>query len=229
MTQQLYVTQADVKAYLGIPDSTTTHDAFIQLIIPKAMAYIDKYTNRSFGWGDPNNPSSVTNYKSVTDEPYTADGEVHDGLYGTKIYLRNTDIVSVDEVKVGNPTVGTPTTLDPSQYIWRADGRLILGGNWFDSTGFPTGGNNESFYGLVGGGYQTITVKYHYGYFGVPEEIALACLDLCQSIFVARKSQGLFRERLGDYDIQYDVNFRAALAKQPDTLNVLKGYKMVNL
>lgn len=229
MAQQLYVTQADVKAYLGIPDSITTHDAFIQLIIPKTMAYIDKYTNRTFGWGDPNAPSDLTNYKNVIDDPYTANGEIHDGLYGSKIYLRNTDIVGVDEVKVGNPTVGTPTVLDASQYLWRFDGRLILGGNWFDSTGFPTGGNNESFYGLVGGGYQTITVKYHYGYFGVPEDIALACLDLCQSMYVARKAQGLDMERLGDYMVRYDITLRAQLAKQPDTLNVLKGYKLVNL
>lgn len=229
MAQQLYVTQADVKAYLGIPETTTTHDAFIQLIIPKVMAYIDKYTGRSFGWGTPDNPSDTANYKSITDEPDTANGEVHDGLYGTQVWLRHTDIVAVDEIKVGNPSVGTPTTLDASQYLWRPDGRLILGGNWFDSTGFPTSGSNESFYGVVSGGYQTIAIKYKYGYFGVPEDIAMAALDLCQSMFVARKSQGIMSERLGDYQINYDVNLRAALAKQPDTLNTLKGYRLVNL
>lgn len=229
MAQQLYVTPADLKAYLGIAETNTSLDPFLQLIIPKAMAYIDKYTSRTFGWGNPDDQSDPTNYKDITDTPYTADGEVHDGLYGTKIYLRNTDIVAVDEIKVGNPSVGTPTTLDPAQYVWRFDGRILLGGNYFDSTGFPTGSSNESFYGLISGGYQTIAIKYHYGYYGVPEDIAMACLDLCHSIYVTRKSSGIMRERLGDYDIQYDVNFRTTVAKNPDLLGTLKGYRMVNL
>lgn len=229
MAQQLYITQADLKAYLGIGDSITTYDAFLQLIIPKVMAYIDKYTGRTFGWGTPGDLNDLTNYKDITDEADTVDGEVHDGLYGTKLYLRNMDIASVDEIKVGNPSVGTPVTLTSTQYVWRSDGRLLLGGNWFDSTGFPSGGDNQDFYGLVAGGYQTIAVKYHYGVFGVPEDVALACLDLCQSMYVSRKSQGIGSERLGDYSITYDIGFRKALSTQPDTLNVLKGYRRTRL
>lgn len=229
MAQQLYTTTNDLKAYLGIADSNTTQDAFFQLIIPKVMAYVDKYTGRTFGWGDASNPADKTKYKSILTIPYTAAGEVHDGFFGTAVWLRNMDIVAVDEVKVGNPSVGTPTTLDSSQYVWRFDGRLLLGGNYFDSSLYPDENSGSSFYGTISGGYQTITVKYWYGVFGVPEDIALACLDLCQSMYISRKSQGLMGERLGDYQINYDIGFRKALASQPDTLNTLQGYRMPRL
>jgi hypothetical protein len=229
MAQQSYVTQADVKAYLGIPDSNTASDQFIQIIIPKVMAYIDKYTGRTFGWGTPDNLADFTNYKNIVDDAATVNGEIHDGLYGTQIWLRNMDIASIDEIKIGNPNVGTPTILNTAQYLVRNDGRLILGGNWFDSTGFPNGSSTQSVYGLVAGGYQTIAVKYHYGYAGVPEDIAMAALDLCQALNVARKANGIMRERLGDYQIDYDANLRGALARQKDTMGVLKGYRMVRL
>jgi hypothetical protein len=227
MAQQAYTTVSDIKSYLGITSST--YDAFFTLIIPKAMAYIDKYTGRTFGWGNPASTSDLTDYKNITSDQHNHNGEVHDGLYGTKIYLRNCDIVSIEEIKVGNPSVGTPTTLASSQYIWRADGRVLLGGNWFDSTGFPTSGNNQDFYGLIAGGYQTITIKYHYGFYGVPEDIALACMDLCGALYLNRKSQGITGERLGNYQVNYDGGFRKALKDQPDVLGTLRGYKMVNL
>lgn len=224
MAQQLYITQEDIKAYLGIADDTTTYDKFFQLMIPKVMAYIDKYTGRTWGWGG-DDPTDKTNYKSILDA--YPNGEVYDGDITDTIWLNNTDIFAVDEVKVGNPNLGDPTVLTSQQYLWRNDGRLMLGGNYFESSIYRHGGDvTDPFYGGAVVGNQVIAVKYWYGVAGVPDDIAMACLDILQGVFIGRKAQGIGSERIGEYEIRYDTQFRAALGKAPDTLRILDGYRM---
>jgi hypothetical protein len=162
--------------------------------------------------------SNVVNYKKILQEQ-------HDGLVGKTIYLRNGDIRAVSELWVGlRNTANGPVKLDATQYVWRDDGRIILGGaffNSYDSQMFSSGGNDNAFYGSVAAGYQTILVSYFFGYIGVPAKIELACLDLCQTAYQMRQQLGLKMEQVGDYRAMYDETFRGALATQPDTLNVL--------
>jgi hypothetical protein len=312
-SQDQYTDLNTVKAFLSIGDTDTSQDAFLTAIIPMVQTFIDRYTGRTFGWGDedsnegiiddvntdwsntdciaiqsvalngtlltintagPNpfvvgqnislfgSPTSayngvwavttrnsatqlivetntskgtllasrsalvasgagyignaVTNYKFVTQEQ-------HDGFVGNTIYLRNMDIRSVDSVYLGLRNSGQPVLLDPSQYVWQDDGRLILGGSFFNSynSNLYGDGSTSSFYGEVASGTQTIMASYWYGHIGVPPELSLAAVDLVIAYHTLRKSAGIQRERVGDYDVQYDVTFRKLLQTQPDNLNTL--------
>lgn len=228
-TQQPYTTFQDLKAYLDISDSS--EDAVLKLLIPRAMAFIDNYTRRTFGWGG-DDPSDPTNYKSITDYPGTRNGELYDGFAGKILYLNNTDIVSVDEVKLGLSSLDYWTTLQAGNFVWRDDGRLILGGNYFDSgyAGVEGGGSDAgNFFGAVAAGYQTISVKYHYGIAGVPADISLACLDICAALYSLRKTLALKQERIGDWEVVYQSNIRAQIKNQPDTLATLDLYRRYNV
>lgn len=307
MAQQQYINYLDLKAYLSIDDTDTTQDKFLQIIIPQAMAFIDRYTKRTFGWGDTgdsalidysdtnnillksavttgssnpytltltfvapgpwqvgssinlsgftpsgyngdytiatasadgatftvditSNPgavttlgtvqSNVTNYRTVIQESY-------DSLIGHIFYLRNCDIRSVDAVWLGLRNINQPTLLDKTQYVWRDDGRIILGGAYFNTydSSVYTGDSNANFWGAVASGYQTVTVNYKYGYVGVPPEIAMACLDICQTMYIMRQSKGIYRERIGDYDIMYQRSILQELEKRPDILGILDIWK----
>lgn len=222
--QQPYVSYEDLRSYLKIPDNS--EDTLLQLLIPKAMEFIDHYTGRTFGWGNPDDPTDITYYKSVTDDPPTANGELYDGFAGKILYLYNMDIVSIDEVKLGISSLDSWTILQPNNYVWRDDGRLILGGNYFnayDSDAYT--GSDANFFGAIAAGYQTVSVKYHYGVYGVPPSIALACLDICLALYTIRKNLGIRQERIGDWQVEYQANVRAQLKNQPDTLGALNLWK----
>lgn len=158
----------------------------------------------------------VQNYKYASQEQY-------DGFAGKIFYLRNMDIRSIDTLYVGLRNVAQPVLLDHTQYVWRDDGRVILGGSYFNTvvSGMYDPSQDSSFYGTVASGFQTITVSYWVGYIGVPFEITLAALDLATALYAYRKSLGLKREQMGDYSIEYDITLRKQLAVQPDTLNML--------
>jgi hypothetical protein len=118
--------------------------------------------------------------------------------------------------------------LDHTQYVWRDDGRVILGGSYFnsyDSDEYSGDGGDNSFYGSIAAGFQTITVSYYCGYVGVPPEISLAAADLTMAYYVLRKGLGLQEERVGDWQTRYDISFRKALMTQPDSLNTLNMFK----
>lgn len=227
-TQQPYTTYQEAKIYLGVTDNS--QDALIKMLIPKAMAFIDSYTQRTFGWGG-DDPTDPTNYKSITDFPGTVNGELYDGYAGKILYLNNFDIVSIDELKLGISSLDQWQVLEPGEFVFRDDGRLILGGNYFDSGFYVAGGpsNAGNFFGAIAGGYQTISIKYHYGYAGVPGDIALACLDILMVLYTLRKTLALKQERIGDWEVVYQSNIRSQIKNQPDTLNALETYKRINV
>jgi hypothetical protein len=227
-TQQPYVTYQEVRAYLGIVDSS--EDIYIKLLIPKVMAFIDRYTKRTFGWGDPTDNTITSAYNDITTQEGKLNGELYDGYAGKLLYLYNTDIASIDELKLGISTMNSWTVLNSAEYVWRDDGRIVLGGNYFNSYDSNAwSGDSPSFFGTIASGYQTISVKYHYGVYGVPPEIALACLDICLSLYTLRKNLGVKREKVGDMEVDFQTNVRAALHSNPDCLGVLNVYKKRNV
>ena len=223
--QQPYTTYQELKSYLRLTDSSD--DPYLKLLIPKVMGFIDRYTHRTFGWGNPADPTDMTMFKDIATEIGCANGEIYDGLNGKIIYLNNVDIRDVYEVKLGISTMNSWQVLQPGNYIWRDDGRLIMGGNYFNS--FYQAGEENDIFGTLSSGYQTITVKYHYGYYGVPPEISLACLEICAALFVLRKNLGIKQERIGDWQVDYQANIRAELKNQPDTLNSLNMFRKINV
>jgi hypothetical protein len=316
-SQDQYTDLNTVKAFLSLSDTDTSQDLFITTIIPMVQTFIDRFTGRSFGWGDEDSSGQIVDdintdwsnsdclsvdsfsgggatltVNTIGPHPFVAGQNValygssgshngvwavtarnnaqqfvvdttaskgalpvsrtaigtsingycgsfvttykyiqqeqHDGFAGNTLYLRNMDIRSVDSVYLGLRNSGQPALLDPSQYVWQDDGRLILGGSYFntyDSNVYNSGGNGSSFYGEVASGTQTVMVNYWHGYIGVPPELTLAATDLVLGYYTLRKGMGIQRERTGDYDVQYDVTFRKLLQEQPDSLNTLNILK----
>lgn len=308
MAQLPYTTTTALKNYLKVATSDTSNDGFLTLIIPQVAAFIDRYTGRTFGWGDTGDSTQIdysnasglgvvsatvsgqnATFKLFSPSPFavgsiilvsgftptalngtwtvtavspdltqvtvnigiggvqnaTIQGtiatspsnfkfmqqEEYDGGVGHTIYLMNMDIRSVDSVWVGTRNIYPPTLLDPNQYVWRNDGRLILGGNYFNTYNSSdyTGGDNAGFTGVASSGLQTISVSYHYGYIGVPPEISLACEDIISAMFRLRTSQGIKMEMAGDYRVQYNETLRAALKMCPDTLGILDLWRRINV
>lgn len=167
----------------------------------------------------------VINYQVKIQDSY-------DGLVGHTFYLRNMDIRSVDALWIGSRNIYPPVLLNPNQYVWRDDGRVILGGayfNTYNSADYTGADDTTDFYGTIAAGFQTITVTYHYGYVGVPLDISLAAEDIVSAMYRLRRSQGLQYEMAGDVRLAYDVNFRAALRECPDSLGTLQRYRRINL
>lgn len=164
--------------------------------------------------------NAVNNYAYMTQDQY-------DGFPGRIIWLRNMDIRSIDTIYLGLRNIAQPALLDHTNYVWRDDGRIILGGSYFNSinSAIYGEGGNTSFYGTIASGYQTITISYWYGYIDVPADIVLAALDICAVMFNARRSGGLQEERAGDYWVRFDVTLRKRLAGQPDILAILDRWQ----
>lgn len=307
MAQLPYTTPTALKNYLKIPSTDTSNDGFLSLIIPQVSAFVDRYTGRTFGWGDVGDSSLVdysnadslgisaatmsgnfltfkfyaeapfkvgsvvivsgftpsnlngtwtvtavstdstqvtvnigqastnatvigtvtpntTNFKFIQQEDY-------DGTPGATFYLMNMDIKDIVSVWTGSRNILSPTLLSPNQYVWRNDGRIILGGAYFNSynsSAYSSGDNANVFSGMASG-YQTITVSYYCGYIGVPPEISLAVEDIISALFKLRTSQGIKMEMAGDYRVQYNETLRAALKLCPDTLGILDMWRRINM
>jgi hypothetical protein len=309
MSQTAYTTLTNLKNYLNIASTTTTYDALLTSLIPQVQAFVDRYTGRTFGWGDTGDSTqfdySNTDNLGITSAtisgtnctftffaatPYVVGGsliatkfvptaingtwvitavspdqtevtvnlgiggvqnatvigevapdtinyqfrqqEAYDGLVGHTFYLMNMDIRSINQLWVGSRNIYPPVLLDPEQYVWRDDGRIILGGayfNTYNSADYTGADDTTDFYGTIAAGFQTITVSYHYGYIGVPPEIALATLDICAVMNRLRTSVGIKSEMAGDYRLQHDETLRATMANCPDSLGILNTYRRLHL
>lgn len=316
MAQLPYTDLSTVKAFLSIADTDTSQDAFLASIIPMVQTFIERYTGRTFGWGDEdangellddphtdysnsdgiaitavpslngtaltvslaapapwvvgNNvslyggdtaayngvwkvaekPTPVTLVLDLSTSAGTLSGaaaamvtsgngyvgnfvsnylliqqEQYDGTAGREIWLRNMDIRSIQSVYLGLRNVATPTLLPPTNYLWRDDGRFFIGGSYFNAYDSSMYANEDSFYGSLVNGFQTLTISYYCGYVGVPPEIQLAATDLVMAYAMLRKGMGLNYERVGDYQVGYDMQFRKLLQSQPDALNTLNIWR----
>lgn len=316
MAQIPYTDLSTVKAFLNIAPNDTSQNVFLVSIVPMVQQFIDKYTGRSFGWGDDdkngglldnplidysnsdgiaitavptlsgtsltvtlsapapwvigNNvslygsaetiyngvyaitakPNPVTIVLDVSAQTGTLSGaaqamvtsgdgyignyvqnykyiqqEQYDGSAGREIWLQNMDIRSIESVYLGLRNVATPALLPPTDYLWRDDGRFFVGGSYFNAYDSQMYSNNDSFYGSLVNGFQTMTISYYCGYVGVPSDISLAAIDLVVAYAMLRKGMGLNYERVGDYQVGYDMMFRKLLQTQPDSLNTLNIYR----
>lgn len=309
MAQTPYTSTSALKNYLKISSADTSDDSFFTLAIPQVQGFIDRYTGRTFGWGDIDDDAntdysntddlgissatisgqnctftfyaatpfkvggtivasgftptaingtwtitgvnsnqtqvtvnlgisnvqnatiigqvspSVSNYKFVQQEAY-------DGLVGHTFYLNNMDIRHITDLWVGSRNLYPPTRLDSNQFVWRNDGRVVLGGAYFNSYNSAdyTGADDTSdFYGTIAAGFQTITVSYYCGYIGVPPEISLAAEDIISALHKLRLAQGVVAEQAGDYRIQYNPLLRTIMKECPDSLGILDMWRRVNL
>lgn len=309
MAQTAYTSPTNLKSYLKIATTDTSNDAFFTMIIPQVQAFIDRYTGRTFGWGDSgdtadtdysndgnlgitsaivsgqnctftffgptpfvvgsvvvvsgfvptaiNGTWTVTTVSSDTTQVTINLGingvqnattigsvvpdvinykfeqqEAYDGLVGHTFYLMNMDIRSVDALWLGIRNIYPPVLLSPNQYVWRQDGRIILGGayfNTYNSADYTGADDTANFYGTIASGFQTITVSYHYGYIGVPPEIALACEDIISALYKLRLSQGVRLEQVGDYRIQYNETLRTLMEQCPDSLGILNMWRRIHV
>lgn len=127
--------------------------------------------------------------------------EYHDGdpnLEGKKIiFVRNTPIISVTSVSYASGSLSSPTwtAFDAASYYVRNDrgGQLI-----FDS--LPQGNQN-------------IRVIYQGGYSTIPEDLALACIQLIARVFNKRKSEGVLNESVGGASVSWDRELTPELRK----------------
>ncbi len=310
-SQQPYLTLSDAKAYLNIADTDDSQDMFLTNTIQYVQGFIDRYTGRTFGWGDkgdsatidysnsdnigiisatligniltmtlmgggpwkigqnvsvfntgvpayngvwavtaipgfsqisvdisvskgtlsPSNNAANTNSPApnffgyignyVQNYAYKTQDQ-YDGYGGNTIWLRNMDIRSIDTLYIGLRNIAQPVLLDHTQYSWRDDGRLILGGSFFNTVNSGAyDPQNSSFYGSVASGYGSISISYWYGYAGLPPEVSMAAADMVSTLYVLRKSTGVHQESIGDYSVRYDLTLRAQLKDNPDSFGNL--------
>lgn len=156
--------------------------------------------------------------------------ETHDGLVGKIFHLKQMDIRSISHMWIGLRNLAQPVELDPSQYVWHKSGRVILGGAYFNSydSAIFLGGNDNSFYGTVAAGYETIMVDYYHGYIGVPQDISMAAINCCIALFKLPQLMGVIAEQIGysaEYRIQNDPNFLTLIQGAPDVIGHLGRYR----
>jgi len=193
-----YTTATDVKAYPSVPD--TANADFIDLLINRASAYIDKYTGRKFGY----NPAAVpaVPYEIITDEPNSIEN------WGG-FYLRNFDVKAITSVKVGpNNTVYTA-----NDYTFDAlTGRFYIGGEAYDQS------------------YNAVKVSYTYGYNGIPDDIKFACEQLVIAMYLggATNTGEVVSERTGNYQVNY-ASPSTVSQKAPAVMDILKEYRILHI
>lgn len=106
-----------------------------------------------------------------------------------------------------------------------------MGGAYFNSydSAVYAYDDDNSFFGSVAAGYQTVMVSYWYGYIGIPADIQLATLDICATMYNIRRAGGLHMERGNDYQIQFDISLRKQILNNPDVLGVLNIWRRYHI
>lgn len=111
MAQIKYTTATEVKLYPSVPDDA--NDNFLDMLIARASAYINKQTGRSFGHDNDTNLPTV-----VTDEVYQVEN------WGG-FYLNHYDVSEITAVTVGP---NNTEYLDGDYTFDAVTGRLYIGG-----------------------------------------------------------------------------------------------------
>lgn len=172
--------------------TASTWDTLLANLVTNSSVWIENYCG---GRRFKNSGSDVTEYY---------DGDPN--LEGKKIiFVRNTPIISVTSVSYASGSLSSPTWIafDATSYYVRNDrgGQLI-----FDS--LPQGNQN-------------IRVIYQGGYATIPEDLALACIQLVARIFNKRKSEGVLNESVGGASVSWDRELTPELRK---TLNRYRNH-----
>lgn len=203
MAQAAYATLQQVKDQLRI--ATADQDSYLNDLLTRSQAFVDGFTRRKFG--------------ATTGVDFQVVNEVHDSRAANVCYLDNMDIQSIQTFQIGNVTGGF-SVLAPSSFLWKKNGRIVIGGVAFGNSFY-----SSSLYPSLSAGYQTIQVSYTFGYIGVPLEITQATVDIASQLYALSKAFGVRGEKIGEYQIQYDINYLAQLENRPDILGTLKAWR----
>ncbi len=211
-----YITLTDIKTRLGI--SGTAEDTKLQSMIDASIAYIEEYTGRNFSGAN----------KVVTEEEHDIT-PINIRKDYTTVFLRNVDVNSVSEVKLGY----IDEVLLPSDaYRLSKTGRLAISGRAIRSL-------IQQYDDL-----QDIKVTYSYGYrkdgvLSTPASINEVIAGAVENMRNKRFS-GASSEKIGDYQINHGSGgggsfksgsgaFSGGSVYTADMLAILDGYKVYNL
>ncbi len=205
-----YATLTQLKSSLSIATSDTTQDDYLEDILARVTDWIDEYTSRS--WQGP-----IT----VIDEEYDLPTN-NEGVF----FLRRGDVQTVSAVKVGSQFApGTYKTLTVnSDYVFNKSGRVIVpqySSAWVQ-------GQFGSFMTPVGplSSYGALLISYTYGLSVPTRTVEHACVDIAAGLYTNQASQGVKREKVGDYLIEYqDADMMQAMAGT-DQLKALDHLKL---
>lgn len=167
---------ADLKSFLGISGSTTTHDDLLENLINGASGFIEAYTNRRL--------KSTSYDKDVaTDRKFTW----YDGDNTKSLFLREYPITAVSAVTMSGATISAASATDyygSTGYVIRHDRGSLFYGNYWEA------------------GVQNIRVSYTAGYLATDREW-FELQELCRSfvawVFNNRTHLGFKSERLMNY------------------------------
>lgn len=182
-----YQTITNLKSQLRITDSA--EDSVLQLCLDQAIEWVEDFTGRNFsGTG-----------VAITDEEYDLDSltQTTDGSF---IQLKQMDILSVEDVKLGDVSIGA------DDYKFTPEGRLVIFGRIFDVA-------RRAF-----NDYQYVKVSYTYGTTTF-KTIEGAILMLAMSFWNDRlamnnttaadgssggsSANNIKSERIGEYSVNY--------------------------
>ena len=182
-----YPTITNLKAQLRITD--TSEDTVLQLCLDQAVEWVEDFTGRNFsGTGVP-----------ITDEEYDLDSltQTTDGSF---IQLKQMDIISVEDVKLGDVSIGA------DDYKWTPEGRLIIFGRIFD---VARRAFNDFQYVKVSYTYGATTFKTIEGAILMlamsfwNDRLAMANTSNASGLAEDASSDAIKSERIGEYSVNY--------------------------
>ncbi len=166
----------DLKSFLSIPSSTSTHDDLLENLINGASGFIESYTNRRL-------KSTTYDSDTVADRKFTW----YDGDNTKRLFLREYPITAVSEVTVSGATISAASDTDyygSTGYLIRQDRGELFYDNYWEV------------------GMQNIRVSYTAGYLSTDREW-YELQELCRSfvawVFNNRTHLGFKSERLMNY------------------------------
>ena len=147
----------DVKAYLG-GDLQSNDDAVLSRLVTAASAFFTTACG---------NPILAQTYS-----------ELYDGKGGTRLYLRNTPVLSVTSVAIDDiPIPASVAVADPG---WVQSGNVvILFGYWFKR------------------GFANVAITYDAGYAAPPADVAEAVMELVGLRYRGKDRLGKLSESMG--------------------------------
>lgn len=144
-------TLADVKAYLGLSDSFTDHDALLEGLIDAITATIERFCKRKLKARD-------YSYDEDSDD-YDSDNAVLDGNGRDRLLLPQYPGNSVTTVRINELAIDQSTGVYVTGWVLdRASGVLYLRGYRFTR------------------GLQNVELAYNAGYASVPDDLAQAAI-----------------------------------------------------
>lgn len=192
-------TAADIKDYPGIPANVA--DGFIDKLIDRASAYVEKKTGRRFGVG----VTVGEGEDAAPQAPYEATDESHTAANWGGFYLTNNDVREITSVKVG-----------ANQAIWTDDD-------------YNFEARTNRFY-LGRGVGDEVLVSYTYGYEGIPDDIKYATEALVIAMYQSLGGKGAVNsERTGNYQISYNTSKITMPNTPPDVEEILKHYRIIHI